>query len=350
MELISPDKFVSKNNKPKNKNIELKTITPIDINKEDLVSKYQNKKPSDDSSLNSAAYSQSNLKHSQNVLQQSIKTLKTENINDRYLRKKYELTLRREALKYFTEREKIQKKYEERNSYIHLFDNNPQFTNIIKKTEKQLLYLLIHIITIIIYESIINFDVGNGQLGFVMCSFMLAIISFIFCIIVFLALKIKFLNDPNLSRGFRFIVILTFFIYIITYCFNIATFIITISTLKEKFVKSFRWLTYLMFLITVILLFPTMHKGFFLFVESVLIFFKKKTEYSVLILNEQNNLSASQTNDNNTNANLITFNNNLNLNLNKNLVNNNYDNDQNFNNYNYYSKFHASVTYRDSAV
>ena len=347
---MDPGKFVSKaiKPKPKSQNIELNELPVIDINKDDLISKYQNKKPSDDSSLNSAAFSQNHLTNSQISSQQNTLRLKTEKINDRFLRKKYEFTLRMEAQKYFTERENIQKKFEERNSYIHLFDNNPQFIKIIKKTEKQLLYLLLHIITIILYEAIINFYVGKGQLAFPMCSFILAITSFAFCATVLLALKIKFLSDPNLSRAFRFIVILTFFIYIITYGFNIVTFITSISTLKEKCDKNFRLLIYFMFLITVVIFFPTIQKGFFLFIESLLIFLKKKTEYSILILNEQINLNNTNTSENNTNSALFTSNNKLNLVNDKKNPNDNYDNDQNFKNYNYYSKFHASVTYRDS--
>ena len=345
-------KFAHKNNKPKPQNIELNKLKPIDINKEDLISKFKNKKPSDDSSLNSAAFSENPLTNSQ-ISQQNTNSLKTDKATERYLRKKYEFTLRMQAQRYFTERENIRKQYEERNSYIHLFDNNPEFHRIMQKTEKQIIYLLVHIIFIIIYESIINFYVCKSQLAITMTSFMLAISSFIFCVLILLAVEIKFLNDPNLSRGFRFIVILTFLLYIVTYGFNIASFVTSLSTLKEKCDIFFRIFTYILFTITIILFYPTMQKGFFLFVESVLIFMKKKTEYSVLILNEQNNISNvnnSQTTENNTNANLFTNSNNLELIPNKNTVQNDDLNDQNFKNYNYYSKFHASVTYRDSRM
>ena len=328
--------------------VELKDIKPINIQNQDLITNFNKKKSEEDfNSINSAEYSENNLNSLKPEMINYNNGLRTAKINENYIHKKYQMTLRMEAQKYFTERENQQKRFEARNSYIHLFDNNPQFSQMLKKTEKQLYFFIIHILFLILYEAIITFVVRKGDLGFSMASFILTVTCFSFYLLVFLALKSGFLKDPNLSQSFRFIVILGFITYIVAYIFNIVSFVASIKKLKDDYNLTFRIFIYFVFLISVILVYPTLQRGYFLFIESVLIFLKKKTEYSVLILNEQNNITGSQ---NNTTSNLVTNNN---LNLSK-KDNNNIKPDENeqqdFRNYNYYSKFHASVSYRDKGT
>ncbi len=86
-----------------------------------------------------------------------------------------------------------------------------------------------------------------------------------------------------------------------------------------------------------------------LFIESLLILFGKKTEYSILIINEVNNkndlnfnTNLSMSNNlttealNNSNTNFLNINNNKNLEKNK--------EEEQYKTYNYYNKFHCSVT------
>ena len=341
----STAKFNNHNSPKISQSLELKNIKPIDIQQKDLIANYKKKKSEDDSnSINLSEYSTYGLTSIKPEMIGVRNGLRTTKINDSFIHKKYQMILRMEALKYFTERERQQKIFEERNSYIHLFDNNLQFLGMLKKTEKQLYFYILHIIFLILYESIIALGVGKGDIGLSMASFILSITSFIFYLIVFLALKSGFLKDPNLSQSFRFLVILGFATYIISYGFNIVSFFASTQKLKDNFCLIFRIFTYLIFLITIVLIEPALQRGYFLFLESVLIFFRKKTEYSILILNEQNNMSLNQ---NNTTSNLVT-NNELNLDKDNNNNINLFKNDQqDFNNYNYYSKFHVSVTYRD---
>ena len=328
--------------------LEIKDIKPINIQKQDLITNFKKKKTEEDSNtINSAEYSENNLASLKPEMVNYNNGLRTAKINEDFIHKKYQMTLRMEAQKYFTERENQQKKFETKNPYIHLFDNNPQFSQMLKKTEKQLYFFILHILFLILYEGIITFRGGKNYFGLTMTSFIISVTCLSFFLMVFLALKSGFLKDPNLSQSFRFIVILGFITYILSYIFYIVSFFYNIQKLKDDSSLIFRLFSYFIFLKTVILIYPTLLKGYYLFIESVLIFFKKKTEYSILILNEQNNITGSQ---NNTNSNLVTSNNlNLPIKDNKNILQ--YEKDQqDFRNYIYFSKFHASVSYRDKGT
>ena len=88
--------------------------------------------------------------------------------------------------------------------------------------------------------------------------------------------------------------------------------------------------------------------NFDLFVESMLILLNKKTEYSILILNEQNsktevNAIENLSNSNNVTSSALLSNSNGILTENQNNKEINKEEEQ-FRNFNYFNKFHYSVT------
>ena len=116
----------------------------------------------------------------------------------------------------------------------------------------------------------------------------------------------------------------------------------------KKIEIALKIINYAVFFITVIFFIPSISYCITLFNESLFILFGKKTEYSILMINEikTNNLSnneatlfSSKIDDglNKTTSDLITDNNIFN----KKEINNN--DDEKFRNYNYFQKFHYSV-------
>ena len=271
----------------------------------------------------------------------------TKKAYDRYEQKMKEKAMKMEVDKIYSETERLKEKYEEKNSNIHIFDNNTQFQKLLKKVQNQILCFLLEGLFLNIFNIIIYLSVKKGKEGMGLSSFCLSIGFLAISFILLISLKIGFLNDPHLSKAFRFFSIVEFIILIISFCFNISSAFISIYYIKKNSIIIFKLLMLIIFLIMFIFFIITIKFGYNLFLESLLIFFGKRTEYCILILKEQLlnkdnfNLSTSISNDglNKTNANLLGE---------SNFINNDYsaikNEEENFKNYNYFNKFHYSVS------
>ena len=274
----------------------------------------------------------------------SIKPIKlSKNDYERYTQKMKERTMRMELEKMYNETERLKNKYEEKNSNLYLFSNNPQFKKMIKEIEGKLFYFITIEIILNIYSAIIYFKLIGDNEGIGLSNLCLTIVLIAITSILLISLKIGVLNDPHLSKAFRFFVILNFLISIASFCLNIITELVFIN-MENTFMMDYKIIIYLLFLIILFVFVIRLKIGFNLFVESSLILLGKKTEYSVLILREEksnnnyNNLSTSISNDglNKTSLELLGENNNKNKEINK-------EEEVSYMNYNYFNKFHYSV-------
>lgn len=267
-------------------------------------------------------------------------------IDEKYIQKMKEKTMREEIDKIYKETERQNQKYEKENSYVYLFGNNPQFQKFLKKIKKQLIYCLIEGILINIFSSIFFFKVTGEKEGIALTSFCLSIGLFVLSIIVFISLKLGLLNDPYLSRSFRFFVVLEFIILSTSLCFNTISIILNIEEITEIEMVKYKILIVLLFILILVGFIATLKYCFSLFFESLLILLGKKTEYSLLMLKEKKlnkdnsilNLSTSITSEglNKTNIDLLNENNRNSNDKNK--------DDEKYRNYNYFSKFHYSIS------
>ena len=267
-------------------------------------------------------------------------------IDEKYIQKMKEKTMREEIDKIYKETERQNQKYEKENSYVYLFGNNPQFQKFLKKIKKQLIYCLIEGILIYIFSSIFFFKVTGEKEGIALTSFCLSIGLFVLSIILFISLKLGLLNDPYLSRSFRFFVVLEFIILSTSLCFNTISIILNIEEITEIEMVKYKILIVLLFILILVGFIATVKYCFSLFFESLLILLGKKTEYSLLMLKEKKlnkdnsilNLSTSITSEglNKTNIDLLNENNRNSNDKNK--------DDEKYRNYNYFSKFHYSIS------
>ena len=161
-------------------------------------------------------------------------------------------------------------KFEEKNAYLHSFDNNPQFQKMLKSVGKQLLVIFIMGILVCIFSGIAYFYITNRKNG--------------------VSLKLGLLNDPNLSKAFRLFVIIEFLILIGSFVINIIV-VIMINEYFEKKSNLVKLITYTIFCLISVLFIIGFKYCFSLFFESILILLNKKTEYSILMINEQNGKS-----------------------------------------------------------
>lgn len=267
-------------------------------------------------------------------------------IDEKYIQKMKEKTMREEIDKIYKETERQNQKYEKENSYVYLFGNNPQFQKFLKKIKKQLIYCLIEGILIYIFSSIFFFKVTGEKEGIALTSFCLSIGLFVLSIILFISLKLGLLNDPYLSRSFRFFVVLEFIILSTSLCFNTISILLNIEEITEIEMVKYKILIVLLFILILVGFIATVKYCFSLFFESLLILLGKKTEYSLLMLKEKKlnkdnsilNLSTSITSEglNKTNIDLLNENNRNSNDKNK--------DDEKYRNYNYFSKFHYSIS------
>ena len=276
-----------------------------------------------------------------------------ENSYDKYAQKKKERTMRIEVEKIYRETERLKQKYIEKNSYLHKFSNNPQFKNMLKKVEKQILIFFVESILINIFSEIIYFKITKGKddgVSLVCCCLSIALFSTSLILLSFL--KLKLLNDPYISKAFRFFVVIEFFLFITSFGFNNISIFLNIKYIKKIEMKIFEIIIYIFFIIIILFFFLTLKYCINLFNESVMILLGKKTEYSQLMINEQNSqnlknselkLSNSITTEglNNTNSDLLDINDNIINSENNKDINND---EEKFKNYNYFSKFHYSVS------
>ena len=315
------------------------------------------KNDNDEKSINSAEFSGEELKSKNNEIidnqNEVIPITLSKQANERYTERIKERTLRMEADKIFKETERLKKKYEEKNSYLHLFDNNPQFQKMLKMVAKQLRYIFIEGIFINLFSSLLYFYITKRKEGLALTSFCLSISEISMCVLLLAGLKLRLLNDPDLSKAFRLFVIMEFLLLIISFIINIISifnYIYYFKKISEIIIRIFIYLTILLMIIIFIFTFKFCLN---LFVESILILINRKTEYSILMLNELNN----NKNEINFNINLSTISNNAtteglnNNNTNIFTIDNNANNnkvdkeeEEQYRTFNYYNKFHYSVT------
>lgn len=310
------------------------------------------KKEEDEKSINSAEFS------AQYLNQESLKKVPktslerkpiklSQKMYDKYTQKMQERTMRMELQKIDKETERLKRKYEEKNLFLHLFDNNPQFQKMLKFVHKQLLLFFLIGALLIIYSGLIYFYVTKRKLGIALASFSLSITELSIFMILIISLKLGLLNDPNLSKAFRIFVIFEFFMLIALFVVNFITAFFIKRYLKKIDSKA-KFFIYLLLVSIVILFIITFKYNYDLFVESMLILLNKKTEYSILILNEQNSKAEINPIENLSNSNnvttsaLITESTSV-LTENKNNKEINKEEEQ-FRNFNYFNKFHYSIT------
>ena len=318
----------------------------------------KNKKTDDDEkSINSAEYSGEELKSKKSEKMDNQNEVKPITLSkhsyERYTERLKERTLRMEADRIYNETERLKKKYEEKNSYFHLFDNNPQFQKMLKIVGKQLIYIFIEGILINLFSLLLYFYITKRREGLALASFCLSISEISVCVLLFAGLRLGLLSDPNLSKAFRLFVIMESLLLIISFIINIISIFNYIYYFKKISELIIRIFIYIAILLMIIIFIVTFKFCFNLFVESILILLNLKTEYSILMINELNHK-----NEINFNINLSTISNNattegLNNNsanlfiVDNNATNNNKEDkneEEQYRALNYYNKFHYSVT------
>ena len=353
---ISNDK---KAKKDKDKNPPL--IRKSDSDKNDIIIELSHKKQEEDEkSSNSAEFSgqlfNAHKQKEKEFEEAKAKTFRSFPIKlskkgyENYTQRLKEKTMRKELEKIQKETERIKKIYEEKNSFLHLFDNNPQFQKMLKMVEKQLRFILFQGILIFIFGCLIYFKVSNRKSGLALGSMSLSISEIAFIIILFISLKIGLLNDPELSKAFRVFVIIECLMIISSFIINILIPFFIIKRLKKLDNYTIKLLVYILFLLMMISFIITFKQCYNLFVESIYILLNKKTEYSILMVNEKNNNNETNTRTNLTASNSMSTDaiNNTSVGIfGDNQKNNNNlmtKEEEQYRNYNYFSKFHYSVT------
>ena len=312
------------------------------------------KSEEDDKSTNSAECSAKELKSKEknqlDLFNQIIPFKLSKKAYEKYTERLKEKTMREELDKQYEETEQLKNKYEEKNSFLHKFDNNPQFQKMLKMVDTQLKYFFIEGIFFNLFSALLYFYITRRKEGLALSSFCLSITELSICLILFFGLKLGILSDPNLSKAFRVFVIMESLLFFTSFIINVIAGILDSSYFKENAEFIIRIVVYLVFLLMIFIFFYVFKFCLNLFVESAMILLNRKTEYSILMLNEQNNK-----NDMNFNINLSTISNNVTgevLNKDSNIiffVDNNINKvedkeEQQYKTLNYYKRFHYSVT------
>jgi len=300
-------------NKSKKTNSENKENIPSNIKPQKLIEEEEQEKPE------------------KNFYQKIKKNIKKRD-KEKYEQKLKENTMRNELDKISNETERLKQEYEEKSSKYYLFEN-PQFKKFIKNVEMQLLFLLgisglLSIFSIVLIASNSVKEIGGFSIACLIITIMLVANN----LILIACVKMGLLNDTYLSKAFRMFVIMESLLLIASLCFNITSLFLN-KKISHKF-----WIFSLLILIILDLIF-VVKKCLNLFVESCLILLGKKTEYSVLISKE--NQGNSRTN---TSLNFSldkTTNDLLDEGINKNIEE---ENENNFKVYNFFNKFHYSVS------
>jgi hypothetical protein len=233
---------------------------------------------------------------------------------------------------------------------LHLFDNNPQFQQMLKMVENQLIFIFLQGILICIFSCLIYFYVTKRKSGLALGNISISISEIAFFVILFLSLKIGLLNDPELSKAFRVFVILECLMLISSFIITILIPFLIIKYLKKFDNNKMKYVVYILFLLVVICFIITFKKCYNLFVESIFILLNKKTEYSILMVNEKNSNTEI-----NSSMNLTTSNSMSTAEINNSSTGIFGDNQRNNNNvmtkeeeeyrkYNYFNTFHYSIT------
>ena len=267
---------------------------------------------------------------------------------EKYIDNLRDQTMRIEIEKVYNETERLKRKYEEKNSHLHSFDNNPQFQKMLRTVEKQLKYFFIEGIFLNIFSALLYFYITRRKEGLALSSFCLSVSEIAICIILFIALRLGLLNDPNLSKAFRLFVVIESLLLFTSFIFNIIAGVVTRYYFKKNVEFTFRIIIYIIYSLMILIFIFIFKFCLNLFVESALILLRRKTEYSILMLNEQNikndinfNINLSTTSNNVTTEYLNNNSTNI-LNINNNKEEN--KEEEQFKTFNFYNKFHYSNT------
>ena len=320
----------------------------------DLSSNKKGKKEEDENSTNSAEFSGNILKEEKNqkkiwkTTREKSPMVLSPKAYERYNQRMKERTMRLEIEKISRETERFKKEYEEKNSYKHIFDNNPQFQKMLKSIEIQLFIIFIISIVLFIFNAIFFFKISRKKFGLSLTNLILSMGEIAIFFILIISLKLGLLNDPDLSKAFRLFVLIEFLMQITSAIINIV-----IGILIHEYIYKMDKIKVIFIYIIIAaieLLYLFMFKFcFILFFESSLILLNKKTEYSILMINDAN----LKSNDFSINEHLSTSNNLSSVKLTQ--TENNFINDteqkykmqkddEKYRNYNYFNRFHYSVT------
>ena len=313
------------------------------------------KKEEDENSNNSAEFSTNVLKNEKE--KEKAKTTRdvkpitlSQKAYDKYTERLKEKTMKKEIEKINQETERIKQKFEEKNSYLHLFSNNPQFQKMVKFVEKQLFLIFIIALLIGIFSGLIYFNITRRKMGIALANFTLSILEISIFFILIISLKLGLLKDPELSKAFRLFVIIEFLVLIASFVMNILIALLIKNYLKKNDEKI-KIIVYILFGVIILLFIISFKYCFVLFFESLLILLNKKTEYSILMINEQNSksdvniINSFQTSNNISTEGLINNSTGIiNANENNNQNNKNNKEEEQYRNINYFNKFHYSVT------
>ena len=320
----------------------------------DLSSNKKGKKEEDENSTNSAEFSGNILKEEKNqkkiwkTTREKSPMVLSPKAYERYNQRMKERTMRLEIEKISRETERFKKEYEEKNSYKRIFDNNPQFQKMLKSIEIQLFIIFIISIVLFIFNAIIFFKISRKKFGLSLTNLILSMAEIAIFFILIISLKLGLLNDPDLSKAFRLFVLIEFLMQITSAIINII-----IGILIHEYIYKMDKIKVIFIYIIIAaieLLYLFMFKFcFILFFESSLILLNKKTEYSILMINDAN----LKSNDFSINEHLSTSNNLSSVKLTQ--TENNFINDteqkykmqkdeEKYRNYNYFNRFHYSVT------
>ena len=347
----------SSNNKAKkDKDKKVPLIKQSNTDKNDIIIdlSHNQKKEEDEKSSNSADFSGQNLRNDVEVTKIKPKTARevkpkilSQKEYDKYTQRLKERTMRQAIEKMDRETERMKQKYEEKNSFLYLFNNNPQFQKMLKFVEIQLILILLLGIIIGIFNGLIYFYISRRKMGLALANFSISITQIALFFILFVSLKVGLLNDPNLSKAFRLFAIFEFLTLISSLVVNILIPFFINSYLKKVNI-AIRIIVYILFLCIIILFIVIFKYCLTLFIESILILLNRKTEYSILMINEQNSKSESNIIANlHSSANISTeglmntstgiIGQNENNNQNNKIVN---KEEEQYKNYNYFNKFH----------
>ena len=320
----------------------------------DLSSNKKGKKEEDENSTNSAEFSGNILKEEKNqkkiwkTTREKSPMVLSPKAYERYNQRMKERTMRLEIEKISRETERFKKEYEEKNSYKRIFDNNPQFQKMLKSIEIQLFIIFIISIVLFIFNAIIFFKISRKKFGLSLTNLILSMGEIAIFFILIISLKLGLLNDQDLSKAFRLFVLIEFLMQITSAIINIV-----IGILIHEYIYKMDKIKVIFIYIIIAaieLLYLFMFKFcFILFFESSLILLNKKTEYSILMINDAN----LKSNDFSINEHLSTSNNLSSVKLTQ--TENNFINDteqkykmqkddEKYRNYNYFNIFHYSVT------
>ena len=197
--------------------------------------KYDNE---DDKSNNSAEFSAQELKNEnyKSSFKDGSKSkpiVLPQKAYEKYTQRLKERTMRMELEKIDKETERLKQRFEERNSFSHLLDNNPQFKKMLKFVKKQLILILVLGVFICIFSGFVYFYITESEEGIALASLIVSIAELSMFLVLMISLKIGILNDPYLSKAFRLFVVIELLLIFACFVLNIIVpIIIKIHLLK----------------------------------------------------------------------------------------------------------------------